>query len=145
MTTHLLQHLVYEKMNKDNLSLRNVADATGISHTTISRIVKGGDVDIDTLLTVCKWLEVSPSHVLDGYKTDEDNLEARIASLLDLNPNLREVFTEAMDRYEEGDVSAQAIEELLAYAAFRIGVEKMEDEVDPSEEDIDQAHKIEGE
>ena len=142
MTTNMLQKLVQEKMNKENLSLRNVGDATSISHTTISRIVQGGAVDIDTLLKICKWLDVSPSHVLDGYKTDEDNLEARIASLLDLNPNLREVFAEAMDRYEEGEVSADAIGELLAYAAFRLGYEQVDDKVDSSEEDIDLADKI---
>lgn len=128
-------------MKDEKLSLRDVARATGISHTTISRIVQGGAYDIDTLLDICKWLEVSPSYVLDGFRSDEDNLDDRIASLLDMNPKLREVFEEAMDRYEEGEASAQAIEELLAYAAFRLGVEQVEGEADPSEEDIDLADK----
>lgn len=80
--------------------------------------------------------------MLDGYQSDEDNLDNRIASLLDMNPKLREVFEEAMDRYEEGEASAQAIEELMAYAAFRLGIEQVENKADPTEEDIDLADKI---
>ncbi len=129
-------------MKEEKLSLRDVWRATGISHTTISRIVQGGAYDIDTLLKICEWLDVSPSYVLDGYKPRDENLEPRIAALLELNPNLREVFSEAMSRYEEGEVSAQAIEDLLAYAAFRLGVEQVEGEADPSEEDTDLAQKI---
>ena len=128
MTTNLLQFLVAEKMDNENLSLRKVGRATGISHTTISRILYGDAVDLDTLLLMSDWLDIPPSRVLDGYETDEGNLEARIGALLDLNPKLRDVFKEAMERYEADEVSAQAVEEILAYAAFRLGIEPVKDQ-----------------
>ena len=128
MTTNLLQLLVREKMNKENLSLRKVGRATDISHTTISRILDGDAVDLDTLIAICKWLEIPPSRVLDGYKTDEGNLEARIGAILDLNPRLRIAFKHAMERCEADEVNAQVVEELLAYATFRLGVEREEDQ-----------------
>ena len=128
MTTNLLQLLVREKMNKENLSLRKVGRATDISHTTISRILDGDAVDLDTLIAICKWLDIPPSRVLDGYKTDEGNLEARIGALLDLNSGLRDMFKETMEGYEADEVSAHVVEDLLAYATFRLGVEPEEDQ-----------------
>jgi len=123
MASNTLQLLVQEKMKMDNLSLRDVARKTMTSHTTISRIVQGGSVDLATLKHVCDWLDVSAAYVIDGFWPDDKNLEAKVAVLLELNPKLRDVFSEAMSRYEKGEGSSQAIMDVLAYAAFRFEID----------------------
>lgn len=52
------------KARRGKQGLREVAKATGVSASTLSRIENGKEVDLTTLLAVCDWLERSPSEFL---------------------------------------------------------------------------------
>jgi len=62
MTTHRLDtdalHLaIYARMHREKLSAREVAQQTGISASTLTRIKHGQRPDADGLVTLLVWLE----------------------------------------------------------------------------------------
>ncbi len=126
MGKDLLVKMLDDKMRQRNLSLRKMADEIGVSHTTISRILKGEVADIGTLIKLCKWLEVSPSDILDSNVEGARGLGSRIATILEANPKLALVFEEAIGRLEKDEISSQTIEDLVAYMSYRLGLDKKE-------------------
>ena len=68
---NVLSTLVNEKIRKDWISVREASRQVGVSATTMSRVLEGESVDVDTLIMICSWLGVSPSHVLDAFMPDE--------------------------------------------------------------------------
>ncbi|MBN2500248.1 MAG: helix-turn-helix transcriptional regulator [Anaerolineales bacterium] len=120
----MLAQLVEDKLKETGLSLRKAADKIGIAHTTLSRAIQGYTVDVDTLIAICNWLEVSPSSVLNAEGITEDALAAKIALVVQSYPQVKEIFETALDRLEAGEVDQQAINELVSFAAFRLGVER---------------------
>lgn len=62
MTTHRLDttalHLaIYARMHTEKLSAREVAEQTGLSASTLTRIKQGQRPDADGLVTLLVWLE----------------------------------------------------------------------------------------
>jgi transcriptional regulator with XRE-family HTH domain len=60
--------LVQRKRERDALTLRDVAQQTGLKIPTISRIEQGEARDLEggTLLTLCAWLGADPDDFNDG-------------------------------------------------------------------------------
>jgi len=60
--------LVRKKRDRDGLTLRDVADQTGLKVPTISRVERGDAQDLEgsTLLTLCTWVGANP----DNFKQD---------------------------------------------------------------------------
>lgn len=68
--------LVRRKRERDNITLKDVADQTGLKVPTISRVERAEPEDLEgsTFLTLCKWLPailtisarkgISPIHLL---------------------------------------------------------------------------------
>lgn len=58
----LFSSAVRQKRAADRLMLRDVADATGLSPSTLSRLENGieHDMSMTTFVTLCNWLQVSP-------------------------------------------------------------------------------------
>lgn len=61
MTTHRLDtdalHLaLYARMHREKLSARQVAEQTGVSASTLTRIKQGQRPDADGLVTLLVWL-----------------------------------------------------------------------------------------
>ena len=119
----VLQKIFDERIRKLGISEREAARQINVSPTTISRIRKGEALDIDTLIAVCAWLGVAPSAVLDAYLPEADGLAPKIAAVVEANPALSTVFEEAMDRLLRNEISMEAVEDLIRYAAYRLGLE----------------------
>lgn len=47
-----------EHRDQKRYGLRDLAKLIGISSATLSRVINGGKVDLDTAILICKWLEV---------------------------------------------------------------------------------------
>lgn len=122
----LLSVLVKDKKEKMNLSEREVARRVGVSPITVSRILKGETPDIDTLKKFAQWLDVSPSHILNGDVGGHDALALNMAAVLQANKRLARVFGLAMDRLLSAEISSEDFEELVRYAAFRLGISPAE-------------------
>ncbi|MGA9040732.1 MAG: helix-turn-helix transcriptional regulator [Terriglobales bacterium] len=60
--------LVQRKREEDELTLRDVAEQTGLKIPTISRIERGEAQDLEggTLLTLCRWLGADPDEFKGG-------------------------------------------------------------------------------
>lgn len=66
-----LAGLLRLQRGQENLSLRAVAEQTGISASTLSRVENGhGDkLSLDNFLALCEWLEVPPGNLIYVYET----------------------------------------------------------------------------
>ena len=120
---NLLQVLLQETINKRGASIRGASRQIGVAHTTINRILRGESADIDTLVAICKWIEVQPSQILDSRQEGSEGLGAKIAVVTEMYPQFTEVFAEAMDRLERGEISSDVVADLIAYASYRLSME----------------------
>lgn len=59
------------RMKRGSASLREAAFDSGIHFATLSRVERGANFDVATLLRLCKWLECSPNEAL-GWKDGEE-------------------------------------------------------------------------
>jgi transcriptional regulator with XRE-family HTH domain len=117
----MLPKVLADALRERGVSNRAAAREIGISHSTLGRILEGQSYDVQTLLSVCEWLEISPSSVLASEGViKKDALAAKIAMMVETNPALEKIFEEAIERYENNEISKQAIQDLIQYAAFRL-------------------------
>ena len=121
MNDTLIQ-LIEDRMQKNRYSIREVSRQVGVAHTTIIRVLGKETVDVDTLIKLCKWLGVSPAIALDGMIKTDRTLADQIATVLEAYPGLKEVFTEAMERLNRGEISPDTMADLIAYANYRLNV-----------------------
>jgi len=77
----MLATMLRNKMNEEGISTRVVAGKTGISHTTVHRILNGGNADIPTINALCDWLGVSVSDVMDD-NAGQSSVAQKIAIII---------------------------------------------------------------
>jgi transcriptional regulator with XRE-family HTH domain len=120
----MLPQLVRDKMKEGNgLSVRAAARQIGVAHTTLGRFLQGQQIDLDTLEAISKWVGVDPSTALDADQ-EASPLEKKIAVLLQADPRLERIFTEAVDRIASGQATPELLEDLVEYAAYKLNVPK---------------------
>jgi len=116
----VIAEMLREKMGRDHLSARQTAKLTSISHGTIDRILAGEQLDIDTLVKLCAWLEVSPASALGDLGEGKDALASSIAAVIEAEPTLAETFFNAISDVKNGKLLPGDIRDIVAYAAYRI-------------------------
>jgi transcriptional regulator with XRE-family HTH domain len=54
----LFKETIYKKQLelRRRISFREIAKETGVSHATISRVLKVKKLEIDTVINLCKWM-----------------------------------------------------------------------------------------
>jgi transcriptional regulator with XRE-family HTH domain len=121
----MLKELLDTEMRKRGLSLRSTAVEIGVAHTTVVRLLKGDAADVPTLLKVCKWLNVSPSLILNS----EENTDARavFSTIAEVVPGLLEVLEQATADFKVGALTAEDLEEITSFIAFRLKARKDKD------------------
>jgi transcriptional regulator with XRE-family HTH domain len=117
MDKDFLSSLLRSRMDSDKLSLRDAAKEAGVSHSTIKRILDGSDFGIDALLSICKFLNVPVSKVLND---DIGSLDSRVVMLLRRYPDLGAVFGEAVERISTGELDPSIMSDLASYMEFKI-------------------------
>ena len=80
-----LAHLL--KRKRSGRGLRDIAEETGVSPSTLSRLEgeRMEDVTVSTLLTLCDWLEVDPGSLIKKRSRNpapEPDLPGRVAAEL---------------------------------------------------------------
>lgn len=108
--------LLQARMHQHELGSREAASLIGITHTTLIRALKSNSMDLPTVIKLAHWLGVQPSTLLDT--TAADPTVAYIASLLELNPQLKDLFCQVEN------VSPAVAQETLSYMVFRAGIEQ---------------------
>ena len=123
----MLSNLLLAKMRERGLSARALSREVGIAHTTINRILAGKGADLSTLELLSKYLGVELSTIIG---TTEGELAKQISLLLEAEPALAGVFAKAIQGVLNGTYSNKDVEDIVAYAAFRLnrGVDEIRSE-----------------
>jgi transcriptional regulator with XRE-family HTH domain len=120
--TALLAKLLREDIERRQWSERQMARNIGLSATTVNRFLAGDDIDLETVIKICKWLKVPPSEALDAMIPDTpEGTRAQLALMLDADPKLEQMFFELAEKIASGKVPPSALREALEYIEFRYG------------------------
>ena len=77
MNTEELGRAVRRKREELSASLRDVADATGVSASTLSRIENGtGKPDADNIARLTTWLDVPMERIMGSRPTEGEDAKA---------------------------------------------------------------------
>lgn len=103
------------RQKRGKRGLREISEEmNGVSISTLSRVENGKVPDVETFLTICHWLQVSPSEFIkkpDGDTTTDpiDEVEGHFRADRNLDPELAHVLATFMQRA----YAAAAVEETL--------------------------------
>lgn len=114
-----LGRAIRRKREEDGLSLRDVADVTGVSASTLSRIENGtGKPDADNIARLTAWLNVPVERIMGGRQGKENGVRPVVYFPQETMPDIVEAHLRA-DRNLTPD-TAKALSELfrVAYAQF---------------------------
>ena len=114
----MLETLLINKIRDDDLSIRQAGKQIGIAHTTVIRLMEGGNCDQTTLVKVATWLNVEPSTLLDSE--GKSDLANKIAVLLEQQPKLADLLGEVLDRVVRDEIKPEAFTEIISYITFRL-------------------------
>lgn len=91
LNTELFSSMLKSKRGKTNL--RDTANEIGsVSSATLSRVEKGNLPDVETFITLCKWLDVSTeTFIVDGQDealelSEKDKIVYQLRSSQELDP-----------------------------------------------------------
>ncbi len=118
----MLKAKLAQEMKNKGLSTRQVAKEIGTSHTTILRALRGEIVDMATIMKVSEWLGVKPATLINSLASTKAALPEKIAVMLGNYPHLEEEFSKAINAISAGTVEPEIIENIAAYAAYRINL-----------------------
>ncbi len=121
----MIKELLDAKVRERGLSYRTAAAEIGVAHSTIMRVLKGGPADVPTLLKICKWLRVEPAMILNSE--ENSNAQAVIATIAEATPGLMEILQDATKDFKEGSLTAEDLEEITSFIAFRLKARKEKD------------------
>ena len=114
----MLQNVLQGAMDEQGLSARKVGEMLDVSHTTILRALRGEQIDLDTLIKIANWLKIRPSTLLDTF--GDERTEDKVSVLVQAYPELQEVLEKAAEAVESGQANPAIINDIVAYATFRI-------------------------
>ncbi|MBA3713456.1 MAG: helix-turn-helix transcriptional regulator [Pyrinomonadaceae bacterium] len=114
-----LGRAIRRKREEAGMSLRDVADATSVSASTLSRIENGtGKPDADNIARLTGWLNVPMERIMGGRQLDGDETRAVVYFPQEGTPEIVEAHLRA-DRNLTPE-TAKALSELfrVAYTQF---------------------------
>lgn len=118
----MLKEKLKQEMKSRGLGLSKMAKEIGVSHTTVLRTLRGDYVDMGTILKYSNWLGVEPATLLNSIPDTKSALPHKIAIMLGKYPLLEKEFTKAVDGIVLGKIDAGIIEDICAYAAYKINL-----------------------
>ncbi|HYE66330.1 MAG TPA: helix-turn-helix domain-containing protein [Pyrinomonadaceae bacterium] len=119
VNTSELGRAIRRKREEQGLSLRDVADETGVSASTLSRIENGtGKPDADNIARLTAWLNVPMERIMGGRQLEGDETRPVVYFPQESTPEIVEAHLRA-DRNLTPE-TAKALSELfrVAYAQF---------------------------
>src|SRR5207248_7098202 len=115
VNTAELGNAIRRRREQKALSLRDVADETGVSASTLSRIENGtGKPDADNIARLTAWLDVPMERIMSGREMDGDEERAVVYFPHESTPEIVEAHLRA-DRNLSPE-TAKALSELFRVA-----------------------------
>src|SRR6185295_11947943 len=127
VNTEELGRAIRRRRDELGLSLRDVADKTGVSASTLSRIENGtGKPDADNIARLTGWLDMPMERVLSGRHSGSDEAAAVIYYPHESTPEIVEAHLRADQNLTPETASALSELFRVAYTQFsRSGGEKV--------------------
>ena len=119
INTTELGRAIKRRREELGMSLRDVADATAVSASTLSRIENGtGKPDADNIARLTGWLDMPIDRVMNKHQSDKENVEAIVYYPHEATPEIVEAHLRA-DKNLTPE-TAKALSELfrVAYTQF---------------------------
>jgi DNA-binding Xre family transcriptional regulator len=116
----MLEIILQKFMRDRGLSSHKVADAIGVSHTTVLRALRGEAVDLDTIIKLANFMDVRPSDLLNSMSTTDATLPDRLAALLSHSPELEAELKDAVERTQAGELDPAVIRDIISYAVYKL-------------------------
>ena len=117
----MLKQILEKELKERGLSSRSAADVIGVSHTTILRALRGDVVDLETVLSISDWLGMRPATLLNSMNSNA-TLSDQIAAIVERNPRLNQVFSEATLAVKSGEADPSIIDDIVSYALFKLNL-----------------------
>jgi transcriptional regulator with XRE-family HTH domain len=111
--------LLEAEMRDRHLSMREAAEEIGVTHTTISRILRGRPVSVTTLTNVARFLKIDPGNLLETENVDEQ-LTKDIMTIIGHEPALAGVMHEVAEKAKSGEIPPETFREIIRYAMWRL-------------------------
>jgi len=105
-------------------TVRYVSRKTGLSHTTIQRILHGfTNIDIATARALAKWCGVETAYIVnlvdpEGHRNFA--LEGDIAMLMETFPWMREVWQAILKAHQEKKLTIEDLKAAMEFALLKI-------------------------
>src|ERR1700694_2281100 len=124
VNTEELGRAISRRRQELSLSLRDVADKTGVSASTLSRIENGtGKPDADNIARLAAWLDMPMERVLSGRHVDNDTAAAVIYYPHESTPEIVEAHLRADQNLTPETASALSELFRVAYTQFSRSVQ----------------------
>lgn len=115
----MLAQILKDEMDARKLSSRKVAQEIGMSHVTVTRILNGENMDVPTMQTVCNWLGVNLSDVLEE-KSGPAEMARQLVLLINREPKLAATFQVALEEINKGALDPEDLRDVIEYAEFKL-------------------------
>ncbi len=114
--------LVRKKRDRDGLTLRDVADQTGLKVPTISRVERGDAQDLEgnTLLALCTWVGANPDNFKEG---------AALPALPAGKPKIKHNTPDVVELYLRADKNLNKKTASALSTMFRTAYETMSNQI----------------
>ncbi len=119
----MLPSLLASKIKERSLSNRGAAKEIGIAHTTLQRFLAGHAFDMDTVLKICQYLEISPDAALNSLPKKSQPLND-LVMILDSEPELANAFFDAIGEMKKNRLSKEDVLDIVEYVIFKIQSKK---------------------
>lgn len=113
----LLSNLMKDKMKEKGLSIREVAEECGISHTTIHRAIKGEEIGLTVMQEIAKWLDVEIATILG---TTEGDISKQVSMLIETEPEFALLFKRFIKGFVEKKYDTRDLEDIISYAVYKL-------------------------
>jgi transcriptional regulator with XRE-family HTH domain len=124
VNTEELGRAIRRRRDELSLSLRDVADKTGVSASTLSRIENGtGKPDADNIARLTGWLDMPMERVLSGRHAGSDEGDAVIYYPHESTPEIVEAHLRADQNLSPETASALSELFRVAYTQFSRSVQ----------------------
>lgn len=115
----MLVNLLNEKIKENGLSNRAAAREIGVAHTTVQRFLAGNAFDMDTVLKICSYLQVSPDVALNSLP-EKSETRNDLVMFFESEPELAKAFTSAIEELKSNHLSKDDVEDIIEYVTFKI-------------------------
>lgn len=116
----MLQRMLQEEIRSRGISIREASRQIGLSHSTVFRVLDGKQLDLPTIELICKWLGINTSEVLRLPKSQSPTTADKLAVLISRNPRLSAAMDRLVEMYENKELEAVVVADVLAYISFRV-------------------------